>query len=302
MRYRPFGASGKAVSAVSLLLRDAPNMGAPSAWRSLVFSAMENGVNCFEVTAGSDILALGVGEALAAVERRLIFLGWRLRGAPSGVITARDIADSVRNALQKTRSGYLDLLMMDETAIEILTPDAMSYLSDLRNSGACLQVGVAGDSPAVERCISNPTFDVLATSFNLTSDWQARRRIRDASAADMTLIGCNPFPNGLHTAPAVRSDAERPMRRALLGARRPDPLSTSVGSYAFLQDTPGWTHEELCLAYTLTEPAFATIQLEASRTSSVERMAAVPDRDLPTGVAAQIEMARFGQGAAQRHA
>ncbi|HVK42457.1 MAG TPA: hypothetical protein VM471_08265, partial [Phenylobacterium sp.] len=110
MRYRPFGASGKAVSAVSLLLRDAPNMSSPGAWRSLVISAMESGVNSFEATAGSDVLALGLGEALGAVERRLIFLGWRLRGNPAGAVTARDIADHVRAALQRTRAGYLDLL------------------------------------------------------------------------------------------------------------------------------------------------------------------------------------------------
>ena len=34
MRYRPFGASGKAVSAISLLLREAPNMTTPHAWRA----------------------------------------------------------------------------------------------------------------------------------------------------------------------------------------------------------------------------------------------------------------------------
>ena len=302
MRYRPFGASGKAVSAVSLLLRDAPNMRSPAAWRALAFAAMENGVNCFEVTSGSDVLALGVGEALGAVERRLIFLGWRLRGTATGSITARDIADNIRNGLQKTRARYLDLLMVDETALGSLTPDAIKYLSDLRASGACLQIGIAGDGPEVERCIGGGTFDVLATSFNLLSDWQARRRIRDASAADMTLICCNPIPSGLHPKPVVRSDGERPMRRGLLGLRRIDPLSSSVGSYAFLQDTPGWTQEELCLAYTLTEPSFATIQLEARRASSIERIAAVTDRDLPTGVAAQIEMARFGQIAAERRA
>ena len=303
MRYRPFGASGKAVSAVSLLLRDAPNMGAASAWRSLIIGAMENGINSFEVLAGSEVMALGVGEALSAVERRLIFLGWRLRGSPVGAITARDVADSVRSALQKTRAGYLDLLMMDETAVEILTPDAHSYLAELRNSGVCLQIGVAGEGPAVERCIASPVFDVLATSFSLVSDWQTRRRIRDASAANMTLIGCDPFPTGLHAASPVRTETtERPMRRGLLGGRRPDPLTSSVSAYAFLQDTPGWTHEELCLAYALTEPAFASIQLEAGRADVIERMSAVTDRDLPTGVAAQIEMARFGQIAAQRRA
>ena len=39
MRYRPFGISGKAVSAVSLLLREAPNMTTPQAWWAMVFAA-----------------------------------------------------------------------------------------------------------------------------------------------------------------------------------------------------------------------------------------------------------------------
>ena len=301
MRYRPFGASGKAVSAVSLLLRDAPNLSSPGAWRSLVISAMESGVNSFEATEGSDVLAMGRGEALSVVERRLIFLGWRLRGNPAGAVTARDIADHVRAALQRTRAGYLDLLMLDETAAETMTPDAFTYLADLRNAGVCLQIGVVGEGPVIDKCIANDTFDVLATSFNLVSDWQTRRRIRDASAANMTLIGCDPFPTGLQSGPSARSEIERPMRRGLLGGRRHDP-SPAASIYGFLHDTPGWSYEELCLAFALTEPAFATIQLEAGRADMIERMATVTDKDLPTGVAAQIEMARFGQIAAQRRA
>ncbi|WP_293402952.1 aldo/keto reductase [Phenylobacterium sp.] len=301
MRYRPFGASGKAVSAVSLLLRDAPNMGSPSAWRSLIISAMESGVNSFEATAGSDVLAMGLGEALSVVERRLIFLGWRLRGNPAGAVTGRDIADSVRAALQRTRAGYLDLLMLDETAAETMTPDALTYLADLRNAGVCLQIGVVGEGPVIDKCIANDAFDVLATGFSLVSDWQTRRRIRDASAANMTLIGCDPFPSGLQSGPSSRAEIERPMRRGLLGGRRQDPTPSS-NTYGFLHDTPGWSCEELCLAFALTEPAFATIQLEAGRADMIERMSTVTDKDLPTGVAAQIEMARFGQIAAQRRA
>src|SRR4051812_8519506 len=102
MRYRPFGVAGKAVSAVSLLLREAPNMTTPQAWRAMVYSAMENGINCFEISAGLDVAALGVGEALRAVERRLVFLSWKLRGDGSQALTAKAIADSVRGGLQKT--------------------------------------------------------------------------------------------------------------------------------------------------------------------------------------------------------
>lgn len=298
MRYRPFGATGKAVSAISLLLREAPGMNSPAAWRALAFCAMENGVNSFELTAGSDVLAMGVGEALSAVERRLIFLGWRLRGAPAGKMTARDIAESVRGALQRTRAGYLDVLMMDEAAVETLTPDARTYLADLKNGGVCLQVGVVGDGPAVDRCIGDEVFDVLVTPFSLVSDWQARRRIRDASAANMTLLASDPFPTSL---PSRQPEGDRQPRRGLLGARRPEPLA-AMGGYAFLQDTAGWTNEDICLAYALTEPAFATVQVEAWRADAVERLAAVCDKDLPTSVAAQIEMARFGQIAAERRA
>lgn len=301
MRYRPFGATGKAVSAISLLLHEAPNMNSPGAWRALAICAMENGVNSFELTAGSDVLAMGVGEALSAVERRLIFLGWRLRGTAAGKMTARDIAESVGGALQRTRAGYLDVLMMDEAAVETLTPDAHTYLADLKNGGVCLQIGVVGDGPAVDDCISNDLFDVLVIPFSLVSDWQARRRIRDASAANMTLLACDPFPTTLPGAGSGRAEGDRSPRRGLLGARRAEPLA-GMGGYAFLQNTLGWTAEDICLAYALTEPAFATVQVEAWRPDAIERLAAVCDKDLPTSVSAQIEMARFGQVATERRA
>jgi aryl-alcohol dehydrogenase-like predicted oxidoreductase len=299
VRYRPFGATGKAVSAVSLLLRDGPSMNAPSAWRGLVFAAMENGVNSFELAGGSDILAIGVGEALAAVERRLIFLAYRLR-TPLGSVSAHDVANAVRAVLQRTRAGYLDLLMLDETTIEALTPQARGYLADLKSSGVCLQIGVAGDGPAIEGCISDPVFDVLTLPFTLTSDWQARRRIREASAANMTLIGCDPFSADIKGGQKTEL-AMGDRKRGLLSIRRPQ-AAAGPDAYAFLRETPGWTFEELCLGYVLTEPAFSTIQLELWRADALERMAAVADRDLPTGVAAQIEMARFGRVRAEGQA
>ena len=191
MRYRPFGASGKAVSAISLLLREAPNMTTPHAWRTLVFSAMESGVNCFEITAGSEIMALGFGEALRAVERRLIAIGWRIHGDPRKVLTAEAISNSVRGGLARTGAGYFDVLMLDEAAFETLAPDAQGYLADLRAAGLVLQMGVVGDGDSIDACLESGLFDVLATPFSLVSDWKARRRIKDASARDMTMIAYN---------------------------------------------------------------------------------------------------------------
>jgi aryl-alcohol dehydrogenase-like predicted oxidoreductase len=296
VRYRPFGATGKAVSALSLLLREAPNMGTPQAWRALIYSAMENGINCFELAAGIDVLALGMGEALRAVERRLVFVGWRLRADSHGALTAEAIANSVRSGLQKTGAGHFDALMIDEAAYQTLTPQAHTYLGDLRASRVVMQLGVVGDGPAIDACIEGGQFDVLATPFNLTSDWKARRRVRDASARDMTIVAYDPFPTAL-----IRGGPSPTARGGGLLGRPADPLA-GVGTYAFLHETPSWNAEELCLAYLFTEPAFASIQVQAFRADNVSRLAAVTDRDLPTGVAAQIEMARFSADAERRRA
>lgn len=293
MRYRPFGATGKAVSALSLLLREAPNMNTPQAWRAVVFAAMENGVNCFELAAGIDVLALGVGEALRAVERRLVFLGWRLRGDPRGALTAEAISQSVQGGLQKTGAGYFDTLMMDEAAYQALTSDAHTYLTDLKAAGIVRLLGVAGEGPITDSCIATGAFDVLATPFNLTSDWKARRRVREAAARDMVILAYDPFPADL-----LRGGPSAGPRHSLFG-KPAEPLA-GAGTYAFLHETSSWAADELCLAYLLTEPTFATIQIQGFRPEAVTRLAAVTDRDLPTGVAAQIEMARFSADGGER--
>ena len=295
MRYRPFGATGKAVSAVSLLLREAPNMNTPQAWRIMAFAAMENGINCFELTAGLDVMALGIGEALRSVERRLMFLSWRLRGDGSHTLTAEMIAASVRGGLQRTGAIYFDLLTMDEVAYESMDEGAHAYLADLRSAGLCLQIGIVGDGPMVDACIKLGTFDVLVTPFDLTSDWQARRRVRDASDRNMTIVACDPFPAAqIRAAGGGSGSSIQRGGSSLLKRSASDPLA-GAGTYAFLHQTSNWTAEEICLAYLLTEPTFASIQVEAFRAESLSRYAGVADRDLPTGVAAQIEMARFSQ-------
>jgi hypothetical protein len=115
----------------------------------------------------------------------------------------------------------------------------------------------------------------------------------------MTIIAYDAFPSA-QIRTGGNGGAKAPMRGPSL-LRRPshDPLA-GAGTYAFLHQTSSWTPEELCLAYLLTEPTFATIQVEAFRAESIARVAAVTDRDLPTGVAAQIEMARFSAEGGER--
>jgi len=67
--------------------------------------------------------------------------------------------------------------------------------------------------------------------------------------------------------------------------------------YAFLEDSNGWTAEEICLGYALTEPSLTTVQTATQDPDHLHRLALVADRDLPTGISAQIEMARFSESA-----
>ena len=140
---------------------------------------------------------------------------------------------------------------------------------------------MAGDSEGVDALVADGALDVLATGYSLLSGWAERRRIREAVASDMAVLGYGAYPRE---------------QLGLLVDRRPkdraNPLA-GIGGYGFLEATKDWTPEQLCLAYALTEPSLATVLVRPQSTDHLEQLAAVADRELPSGLAAQIEMARF---------
>ncbi|HEY3697458.1 hypothetical protein [Phenylobacterium sp.] len=286
MRYRPFGTSGKAVSAISLALRRAGGPSTAEAWRSLIFAAMENGINCFDIGAGDEALERGVAEALQAVERRLLFLVFTIEGDPLRPLSAEALADLVRQGLKRSSAGYFDVVMLGEAAYAGLTPQAKLLLQRVRDAAMALQLGVVGEGEVLAECIRDPTYEVLATRYNLTSEWRTRRLLRDAAAVGMTAIGYD-------VAPAEMVRPQTASKLPALRKRSHNPLA-GAGTYAFLHETARWTPEELCLAFALTEPSLATLQLDMSLANQLEALAAVPDRDPPTALGAQVEMARFG--------
>lgn len=295
MRYRPFGSSGKAVSAVSLAMHVTHAYASAEGWRGVIFAAMENGINCFDLADRSAPLAGGMGLALQAVDRRLLFLIWTIRGDSRRALTATEIADSVRDGLKYTDAKFFDALLLDETAFATLTPQAHAYLEQLVAKRFVHRLGIRGDGEALETAVADPAFTVLATSYNITSEWKSRRLLREASAQDMVAIAYDVAPSDLVAPPKAEPK---------LGATRRirhNPLA-AAGTYAFLHDTPGWSPEELCLSYALTEPALATIQFAVTDPGRIAALAAVTERDPPSGLGAQIEMARFGRDAVRKQA
>jgi aryl-alcohol dehydrogenase-like predicted oxidoreductase len=293
VRYRPFGPSATVVSAISLTLGDDATRPKPDDWVTLIYAALENGINAFEVTGRDPAIMDGVAQALEAVERRLVFISWRLgvhatAGGPVRDFSGQGLTQQVCAVLARTGLDYLDVALLDDPKSHELAHDALAALTEIKTQGAAKMLGVAGEDDTLDSYMTTGAFDVLAAPFNLTSGWKERHRVRTAVELDMAVIGYRAYPEAFHR--SVTASAQAVSKGA--------PLA-GMGSYAFLDRTAQWDAEEICLAYALTEPSLATVAIKPGTLARMEQLAAVSDREMPPGLAAQIEMARFAPGTAQ---
>ncbi len=296
MRYRPLGTRGQVVSAVTLILQPEPARRRPADWVSLIYAALECGVSSFELRTLDPILGEGVAHALSSLDRRLVFVALRLGLRQGRQASLNAVAGQVQGALASTGLDYLDAVLMDPPAA--VTPEGLKELAGLKSAGVVRALGVAGSDEGADALIDGGKLDLLATEFSLLSGGTERRRLRAAMACDMGVIGYGSFP---------KEQIERLVQPRRVQSRqkgRSDPLA-GTGGYGFLEGTRDWTCEELCLGYALTEPSLASVLVKAQSIDHLEQLAAVPDRELPSAVSAQIEMARFsslGEAEARRTA
>ena len=151
----------------------------------------------------------------------------------------------------------------------------------------CVIRECSGDGDGLEACIASGWFNCLATPYNVLSGWRERHRLKTASTRGMSIVGYDAYPASLAEA------AKGPkLVRSSIWRRASDPQS-GAGAYSFMGKTDGWTPQEICVAYALTEPSLSTVQVDAADPKRLAALAAVPERDLPSQVPAQIEMARF---------
>lgn len=297
MRYRPLGNTGMAVSALQLVLADT-SARKPSDWVQLVYAALENGINAFEVAGRGAGLVDGFAEAIQAVDRNLVYISWRLGwttskgGAPERDFSAEGLTRTVEAAVSRTGLGYLDAVVLDDPQTDELSPQAMDALRRLKDMGRVRMLGVSGANECTDAYISSRNFDLVATTFSIVSGWKERLRLKAAIDREMAVVGYAYYPE------AVRErQAASVIKPKLWGGRDQAGPLAGVGAYRFLDDTPSWEAEEICLAYALTEPSLCTVQIGPASLAHLEAFGQVPDRELPPNVPAQIEMARFSKPA-----
>ena len=299
MRYRPFGAGGLVVSTVSLRLRANHT---PEQVVSLIHTAIEQGVNYFEIPAGAPDLLDAVGDALGPVDRDLLILALNLGAPAPGVAPRGDrdfspqtLANQIVDAARRTGAGKLDAVILDDPTEDELQAKALETLKLARSSERVRHLGVAGVEDGLDVYLSTGAFDLLVSPFSLASGWRERRRLIEAQRADMIIIGCDFWPEVFRR--QARSDKPGLLSRALGGKPKTEPLA-GAGTYAFLGNTPGWTSEQICLAYTLADLRFASVMVDPTSPEHLVDLAAVADREISSALSAQVEMARFSQESA----
>ena len=282
MRYRPFGVAGQTVSAVTLPLGERPD--GEAARVRLVYAALEAGVNGFELR--DPCAAHALGQALQVVERRMLVLSLRIGGAQT--LDRAAVLTAVEQPLLAGRLQRFDAVIVQDP--RRLTEDGWGALAAVRDAHRARLIGVAGEG--LDAALKRPEPDLLVSPYHLSSGWADRNRMALATSAKRTVIG-----EGYHPTFAAAAAGRAAPRRGLFGLfQKPAPIE-KVDGYGFLRRTPNWAADEICLAFALTEPSLASIVLDTATPEDVERLAAVTERELPTGLSAQIEMARFAVAA-----
>lgn len=293
MRYRPFGHSGIALSAVGLRLSTAKlarNLGLAE---KLIMAGLENGINIYHFD-GLDLEFLRrIAAIFSLVDRKLLFISLApdTPGAPGDIAdyTMPGLKENLRGAIKDSGFQWLDLLTCGRPGVGYLPEDSIRFLKDLKRARMVRHLGATAEMGEIKPLVETGIFNVIQTSFDIDSTWEKRHEIDYAIRHDMCVIGSDFFPD------IYRKEADivpKPARRGFFGGKPANPLA-GAGTHAFLHQTSDWTPEELCLGYALSLPSLSCILIEPETSEKLETLAIVPERHLPSSVPAQIEMARF---------
>lgn len=299
MRYRPFGASGAAISTLTLSLGlDSLARGVGPA-SDLIYCALEAGINSYRLETADPVLAEVVGQALSNVERKLLNVSIQMgagdgRRASSRDFSAEGMTGAIDRALHISGLGWIDMALLEEPGEHELPQSSLNALKALRATGRVRYLGVSGETEVMDAYVSTGAFDVLATPFHVNVDWKTRSRMRAAREQDMAILAYDYFPESLNTEKkaVTLSQPKKGLFGFGSGGRPKDDPLAGAGTFAFLHRTQHWTAEAICLAHAMTDPSVSSVLIKAHDAERLNMLAAVPEKDMPPGLSAQIEMAR----------
>ena len=295
MRYRPFGVSGSAISNLTLSFGAEALARGREAGLDLLYSALEAGINSYRLETADPVAAEVLGEALSHVDRKLVYVSVTLGTGEARDFSAEGMTAAIDRVLHFSGLGWIDMAVLHEPGETELAQASLAALKALRKTGRIRLLGIAGGGPVMDAYVSTGAFDALLTPFDINAGWPIRNRIRSAREQDMAVFAYDFYIDRRTRAP------DAPVFKkglfGLGGGKRP-PDTPKKDAFGFLYRTPNWTAEAICLSYVLTDPSVSSVIVTPTDAGRLAVLAAAPERDMPPGLAAQIEMARVTANAA----
>lgn len=295
MRYRPFGVSGSAISNLTLSFGAEALARGREAGLDLLYSALEAGINSYRLETADPVAAEVLGEALSHVDRKLVYVSVTLGTGEARDFSAEGMTAAIDRVLHFSGLGWIDMAVLHEPGETELAQASLAALKALRKTGRIRLLGIAGGGPVMDAYVSTGAFDALLTPFDINAGWPIRNRIRSVREQDMAVFAYDFYIDRRTRAP------DAPVFKkglfGLGGGKRP-PDTPKKDAFGFLYRTPNWTAEAICLSYVLTDPSVSSVIVTPTGADRLAVLAAAPERDMPPGLAAQIEMARVTANAA----
>jgi aryl-alcohol dehydrogenase-like predicted oxidoreductase len=292
MRYRSFGDGGQSISTVLVSVDSQESATISDAFLS---GCLALGVNAFEARLDDLTAIQALGRTLSSVERSMVVVGLRTPASESRFsrdLTRETIIRQLQDALRNTGLRWIDYLIVDDPQQGELGPSFFMTVEAARQAKRLRYVGVSGDNVTISDVIESGGVQIYAAPYNLRCSQIVRKRMRQAEAASVMILGYDHYPEAIRKTQSAPAAAASGILRflGLGGARR--ELANDEGPYSFLNYVRNWTAEQICLSYSLNEPSLSAARIQASDLETIKGLVEAAERELPNGLAAQIELAR----------
>jgi aryl-alcohol dehydrogenase-like predicted oxidoreductase len=267
--------------------------------KKLVHAAVDGGITFFDTgpSYGDGAAEERLGEAIYGINRNKVIISTKVGtftgrlGRPYKDFSKKAILRSVDESLSRLNMRYVDLLLLHGP--EAIMPETYDALYELKHAEKTRFVGVCGRAEELDAPIKTGQFDVVMLPFHMGTGRIERNRIIEASHRDMGIIGFETMmplrilnPHHEISKPADLWYVARDMFK-------PKPRLPERQPYDFLERFAGWNPAELSLGYALSEAALSCSMITTTKLDHLQQCLRVPERDLPAGFTAQVEISRF---------
>ena len=291
MLYRRCPHSGLALSAIRLRLSAHSFRKNPADAREIIERALENGINAFQIDSSEIGFLHQISQVLKVVDRSILFIGMTARddlGASyAGPIALAALKQRLAEAVRLPGLQRLDMVTFQSAEFRALAPEDHAFLRRLGETHTVGQVGVQLEPNDYLGVLDAGYPTAILTDFDVTAGKARRRMVEDASRRNLTVFAQNYYPARL-----IESRPGESIRTHL------QTLNTGAGllgpdKFSFLTNEIGWTAEEICLGFTLSQLQIISTGVAARSPDHLDGLARVVGRTLPRALHAHIELGTF---------